>query len=198
MLSARVIGDACNFVATQSVSVRVSLVVRSEGTRMWFGGGKPRQEIQPTALRGASLFDGLSEEQFKAVLGCCEETVFEAGATLFKADTVGDGSYFILSGVVAVQTPEGGKNVQEAGCGVLLGELSMLVDVTYNATASARSRVKALIIRRRRVHEALDIDPSIADHFSQKLVDRLLGLADELRAIDAKFAVLEETIAEAV
>lgn len=165
---------------------------------MWFGGGKPRQEVQPEALWGAPLFEGLSEEQFKAILGCCEEKVFEAGATLFKADTVGDAAYFVLSGVAAVRATEGGKNVQEAGCGVLLGELSMLVDVTYNATVSAKNRVKALAIRRRKLHEVLDVDPSIADHFSQKLVDRLLGLADELRAIDAKFAALEETVAEAV
>jgi len=47
----------------------------------------------------------------------------------------------------------------------------------------------------------MDADPSIADHFSQKLVNRLLGLADEIRAIDAQFAALEEeveVIAEAV
>jgi CRP-like cAMP-binding protein len=165
---------------------------------MWFGGGKPRQEIQPEALWGVPLFDGLSEGQFKAILAACDEVSFESGATIFKADTVGDAAYFVLSGVVAVRTSDGGKSVQEAECGVLLGELSMLVDVTYNATATAKSRVKALAIRRHGLHGVLDADPSIADHFSQKLVERLLGLADELRVIDEKFAALEEVVAEAV
>jgi CRP/FNR family cyclic AMP-dependent transcriptional regulator len=165
---------------------------------MWFGGGKPKQEIQPEALWGAPLFEGLSEEQFRSILSCCQEITFETGATIFKADAVGDAAYFILSGVVAVRMADSAKNVQEAECGVLLGELSMLVDVTYNATVSAKSRVKTLAIRRDGLHEVLNANPSIADHFSQKLVERLLGLADELRAIDAKFAALEEAMAEAV
>lgn len=164
---------------------------------MWFSAGKPRQEIQPEMLWGAPLFEGLSEDQFKAILACCDETTFEAGATIFKADTVGDAAFFILSGVVAIRTSDSGKNVQEAECGALLGELSMLVDVTYNATASARSRVKALAIRRRGLHEVLGAEPLIGDYFSRKLVDRLLGLADELRAIDAQFAAIEEVVAVA-
>jgi CRP-like cAMP-binding protein len=165
---------------------------------MWFGGGKPRHEIQPGALWGAPLFEGLPEQQFKAVLASCEETTFEAGSTIFKVNSVGDAAYFILSGVVTVRMADSAKTPQEISCGVLLGELSMLVDVTYNATALAKNRVKALAIRRHALHIALNADPSIADHFSQKLVGRLLGISDELRALDAQFAVLEETMAEAV
>lgn len=169
---------------------------------MWFGGGKPRQEVQPIsvgpdALAGVPLFDGLADERFLAILQICKETTFEAGATLFRADSVGEAAYFILSGTVAIKFAEGGA-VQQAGGGSLLGELTMLVDVTYNGTATARDRVTAVVIPRKEMHEMMDADPSIADHFTQKLVQRLLSLTDEIRAIDAKFAALEEAFAEAV
>jgi CRP-like cAMP-binding protein len=172
---------------------------------MWFGGGKPKQEVQPMtvgpdALGGVPLFEGLAEEKFQAVLQSCEETTFDPGVTIFRADTVGDAAYFVLSGTVAIKQAEGAGTIQQAGGGALLGELSMLVDVTYNGTATARDRVTALAIRRKALHDIMDSDPSIADHFSQKLVDRLLGLADEIRAIDAQFAALEveDVTAEAV
>lgn len=171
---------------------------------MWFGGGKPKQEVQPMtvgpdALGGVPLFEGLAEEKFQAILQSCEETTFETGATLFKADTIGDAAYFVLSGTVAIKLADGGATMQNAGGGALLGELSMLVDVTYNGTATARDRVTALAIRRQALHGVMNADPSIANHFSQQLVNRLLGLADEIRAIDAQFAALEaEVTAEAV
>jgi CRP/FNR family transcriptional regulator, cyclic AMP receptor protein len=166
---------------------------------MWFGGGKPKQEMQPIivgpdALGGVPLFDGLAEEKFQAVLQICEETTYEAGATLFRANTVGDAAYFVLSGTAVIKLADGGSAIQHAGGGALLGELSMLVDVTYNGTATAKDRVTALTIHRAALHSVMNSDPSIADHFSQKLVGRLLGLADEIRAIDAQFAALEEVV----
>jgi CRP-like cAMP-binding protein len=164
---------------------------------MWFGGGKPKQEVQPVivgpdALGAVPLFEGLAEEKLQLILQSSEETIFEAGSILFKEDTVGDAAYFVLSGTVTIKLADGVSSIQQAGGGTLLGELTMLVDVTYNGTATARDRVTALAIRRKALHEIMDSDPSIADHFSQQLVSRLLGLADEIRAIDAQFAALEE------
>jgi CRP/FNR family transcriptional regulator, cyclic AMP receptor protein len=170
---------------------------------MWFGGGKAKQEAppvacEPSALGSVPIFDGLSEDQRHAVLERCEEVSFEPGATLFMVDTAGDSAFFILSGAVVVKGADPARDPQEASGGSLLGELAMLVDVTYNATATAKDCVSALSIRRKALHEVMDSDPAIAEHFSRKLVNRLLGLADDLKVIDAKFAALEESLAEAV
>lgn len=163
---------------------------------MWFGGGKSKQEAAPGALGAVPIFDGLSEAQLAAVLERCEETTFEAGSTIFKIGSVGDAAYFILSGTARTRHADSSRKTQEGGPGVLLGELAMLVDVTYSGSIIAKDRVRALAIRRTALREVMDADPSIAHHFSRKLMDRLADLSEELRTIDSQFAAVEEALAK--
>lgn len=163
---------------------------------MWFGGGKAKQEALPSALGAVPIFDGLSEEQLAAILGCCEEVVFEAGSTIFKVGSVGDAAYFILPGTARTRHADSNRKTQEGGAGVLLGELAMLVDVTYSGSIVAKDRVRALAIPRKALREVMDADPSIAHHFSRKLMDRLTTLAEDLRTIDSQFAAVEEALAK--
>jgi hypothetical protein len=43
----------------------------------------------------------------------------------------------------------------------------------------------------------MEADPSIAEHFSEKLVQRLSSLADDLRAVDDRFEALEDSLERA-
>jgi hypothetical protein len=44
----------------------------------------------------------------------------------------------------------------------------------------------------------MEEDPSIAHHFSTKLLERLLTLAIELRRVDGKFAMIELSLDQAI
>ena len=145
------------------------------------------------------LFDGLTQEQLLAIIAKSKKTFFEADEILTRAGEAGDTAHLILSGAAVTQPPEGeeyGPVRLEAGA--FAGELAMLVETAYVLTIVAQERVRALAISRKDLLEVMEADPSIAHHFAEKLIDRLAALAHDLRAVDAKFAVLEATLDEAI
>jgi CRP-like cAMP-binding protein len=75
--------------------------------------------------------------------------------------------------------------------GSLIGELAMLVESTPTITVKAKVRVRAIAIGRAELYEVMEADPSIAHHFSQKLLERLTALANDLRRMDTQFAAVE-------
>jgi CRP-like cAMP-binding protein len=61
----------------------------------------------------------------------------------------------------------------------------MVVEVVHASTIIARDRVKALRMTRERMRELMEEEPSLADHFSMHIFDRLQRLAQDLSAVDA-------------
>ena len=44
----------------------------------------------------------------------------------------------------------------------------------------------------------METDPSIAHHFAEKITERLIFLARDLREVDARFAILEASLDEVI
>lgn len=145
------------------------------------------------------LFDGLTSEQLTTIIDKSKKTFFEADEIITRAGSAADSAFLILTGGAITQPSEDeeGEPVRlEAGA--LIGELAMLVETTYLVTVVAQDRVRALAISRDELRQVMEADPSIAFHFEGKLTDRLAALAHDLRAVDAKFAVLEATLDKAI
>jgi CRP-like cAMP-binding protein len=68
--------------------------------------------------------------------------------------------------------------------GSLIGEMAMLVEHDYGSTIVARDRVFCLKLLRATIHAQMQEDPTLAEHFHDRLTERLLRMADELRRID--------------
>ncbi len=144
------------------------------------------------------IFAGLTPQQILAITSKAKKSFFEAGENLVEAGATGSAAYVILSG--KADTRGGSAN----GCasetllaGALVGELGMLVEMTYTTTVVATERIRCLAITREGLYEVMQADPSLARHFSDKLMQRLLDLAEELRAVDAQFAEIEASFASA-
>ena len=143
-------------------------------------------------LGGVPLFDGLSLKQLLAVTARGEKRFFENGETLVKARSKLKAAYLILSGTV--ETRPSKKSALESEryeSGTLIGEMAMLTDVIATFDVVATERVRALAISREALFEVMEADPEIAFHLSDKITDRLLLLAHDLRELDAKLATLE-------
>lgn len=141
------------------------------------------------------IFSGLTQEQLAAIAGKGKKTYFAEGAVILSAGEKGDAAFLILTGAATtVPEKESGLEPETLEAGTLLGEMAMLVESTHNLTVKAKVRVRALAFERSQLLEVMEADPSIAHHLSEKLVDRLIVLANDLRQVDARFAALEMTL----
>jgi CRP-like cAMP-binding protein len=76
--------------------------------------------------------------------------------------------------------------------------MAMLVETVYSITIVAEERVRALAIGREALLGVMEEDPSIAQHLAENLLGRLSALAQDLRQVDAQFAVLEASLDAAI
>lgn len=156
-------------------------------------------ETNAELLGRVPIFEGLSQTQLAAVANKGKKTFFGEGAAIFKAGEKGDTSYLILTGLASTDPDaQSGLEPEMLEPGTLVGELAMLVESTHTLTVRAKVRVRALAIPRADLYELMESDPSIAHHFSQKLVERLVGLAGDLRQLDSQFAGVEFSVAQSV
>jgi CRP-like cAMP-binding protein len=156
-------------------------------------------EANVELLARGSIFHGLTSEQLSAISKATKKTFFEEGSKIVEAEYRGDTAYLILSGKAVSCPPKGaGFAPEELKPGTLVGEMAMLVETVYSITIVAEERVRALAINRKALFEVMEEDPSIAQHFSEKLLSRLAELAQDLHAVDAQFALLEASLDAAI
>lgn len=143
-------------------------------------------------LGSVPLFEGLSPKQLLAVTARSEKRFFENGETLVKARSKLKAAYLILSGTVETRPPKkSALESEQYESGALIGEMAMLTDTIAAFDVVATERVRALAITREALFEVMEADPEIAFLLSEKITDRLLLLAHDLRELDAKLASLE-------
>ncbi len=134
------------------------------------------------------VFQGLNPLQITETARRAERIVYKAGDTIILEDDDADAAILIVSGE-AVRTS--GPDIQGAAIpipqGSLLAEMAMLVDTTHSSTVVARTPVRALRITRSDLHEQMEADPAVAEHFLHKIVGNLHRLGAELHAIDRGF-----------
>lgn len=141
------------------------------------------------------IFNGLSLLQLTAIAATGKKVFFAEGEKIIEAGKSGESAYIVLSGNAESRSGEDGAEITETVLpGSLVGELAMLVEMTYTVTVTATERVRALEIQREALRGVLEADPSMAQHFSDKLMQRLLDLAGELMAVDAQVAAIEASL----
>jgi CRP/FNR family transcriptional regulator, cyclic AMP receptor protein len=156
-------------------------------------------ETNAELLGRVPIFEGLSLEQLAAIANIGKKTYFAEGVAIIKAGDKGDTAYLILTGLATTEPdPESGLEAEMVEPGMLVGELAMLVESTYNLTVRAKVRVRALAMQRADLYELMETEPAIAHHFSLKLAGRLAALATDLRRLDAQFARVEVSLDESL
>lgn len=143
-------------------------------------------------LGGVSLFHGLSSGQLSAIAAKGKKEFLESGETIVKARSKFKAAYLVLSGTVETRpSKKSGLQYETYDAGSLIGEMAMLTDTIAAMDVVATKRVRALAISREALYEVLEEDPGIAFHLSDKVTERLLRVANDLRELDARYALME-------
>lgn len=135
-------------------------------------------------LLDVELFQGLKPLQITEIARRADRIVFKPGDVIVARDTDGDAAILIVAGEAARVAGPGLPGEERIAAGSLLGEMAMLIDTVHSSTIVARSAVRALRISREEMHQQMEADPELADHFVARISSRLSKLAAELRAID--------------
>jgi CRP/FNR family transcriptional regulator, cyclic AMP receptor protein len=150
-------------------------------------------------LGDVPIFSGLEPEQLKAIALKAKKAFFEVGANIVTAGKTGNTAYLIQSGRAVTRPPAGAKfEAEQVEAGVLVGELAMLAETIYTLDVVAEERVRALAIERDDLFAVLEADPAIAHHLSERVTERLIFLARDLREVDARFAMIEASLDEVI
>jgi CRP-like cAMP-binding protein len=139
------------------------------------------------------IFNGLKPLQLSEIVQRAERLEFWPSDLITEAGEPGDGAYLIVTGPAdRVAGPDLSAALapgpEAVVPGSLIGEMAMLVEVDYGSTVVARDRVYCLKLARSAMHDQMLEDISLAEHFRQKLTERLLQTAADLRRIDQALA----------
>ncbi len=135
-----------------------------------------------------SIFRGLKPLQITQIARRAERIVYRPGETIIEEDCVGDAAVLIVSGdAVRVSGPAQTGSPEPVAPGSLVGEMAMLVESMHSSTVIARGNVRAMRINRSELLRQMEEDPTLADHFLERISGRLRLLAEDLRAVDQAF-----------
>jgi GNAT superfamily N-acetyltransferase len=113
------------------------------------------------AVRGLSLFAGLSPEQVNRLAGACGLSAFEPGALIFAEGQASSEMYLVLTGQASITVAGTPRPVGAVKAGECLGELSLLTGAAHSATARADTEVEAAVLRHQELVNLVRLRPDI-------------------------------------
>jgi CRP-like cAMP-binding protein len=144
-------------------------------------------------LSRLDMFRGLTSAQLQRLAREAERMIYRDGQTINAACENGDGAIVIISGrAMILADAELGLEAEDVETGSMLGEAAMLTEHTFGLTIAAVGDVRAVQLTRDALHAHLEDDPDLAQHFRERLANRLERVAVELRLIDERLAVASQ------
>jgi CRP-like cAMP-binding protein len=141
------------------------------------------------ALLRVPLFAGLKPLQITEIARQAEKLSFRPNQIITKSGQPGDGAFLIVAGQAAcVERLEVLATPEPIAPGSLVGEMAMLVEHEYGSTVVAQERVLCLKITRAALQAQMLDDSSLAEHFRERIAERLRRVREELREIDSALA----------
>ncbi len=122
-------------------------------------------------LADVPFFDGWSKEELAHVDRVAEWVDYRPGETLIKQGTTGYEFIVILEGDVDVAVD--GQTIAELGPGDHVGEMALLDGSPRNATVTAKTAVRALLVGSREFRGLVDQVPSLDRKLLVSLTRRL-------------------------
>jgi CRP-like cAMP-binding protein len=145
-------------------------------------------------LLGVPLFQGLKPLQLTEIARRADRIVYKPGDVIVSAHGEPDAAVLVVSGeAVRTEGPglERGSN-ESLPAGALISEMTMLIETECSSTVVARTAVRALRISRSEMLAHMTDDPTLAQHFIDKISGRLSSFVTGLKEIDDGLAKIAD------
>ena len=121
-------------------------------------------------LRALPLFASCPTRELRRIAAIADELNFRQGTMLTRQGHPGREMFIILDGTVKVERD--GVQVNELGPGDFLGEGALILGEPRNATITATSPIRALVITAMNFKQLLEDDPDISLNVRETLDKR--------------------------
>jgi CRP/FNR family transcriptional regulator, cyclic AMP receptor protein len=121
-------------------------------------------------LRNVPLFSACSKKELRRIAALADELEFREGKILTRQGGPGREMFILLDGTVKVE--RNGVQVNELGPGDFLGEGALVLGKPRNATITATSPLRALVISDDNFKQLLTEDLSISTKVHETLAAR--------------------------
>ena len=111
----------------------------------------------------------------------------QAGLTLFSEGETGTNMYVLLEGLASILV--GGKVIEVAKPGALLGEMALVDSSLRSATVISRSACRVISIDRAQFDLLVREYPGFARHVMTVMADRLRRMNERLKAAPSELSV---------
>ena len=133
-------------------------------------------------LARISLFRAMENDALRLIAFGAETKILRAGDILFRRGEKSNSGFIVLTGAIALdEKSDGSPPSQIVRKDALIGEVAMLVETEWPATAMAREPSTVLKISRDLFHRVLHEYPQSAQRVRAALADQLRSLMNELQ-----------------
>lgn len=122
-------------------------------------------------LKRVPLFRSASKSELEEIAKIADEIDLPEGKVLIREGDAGHEFFVLVEGTAEVT--RGGKRVASIGPGDFFGEIALIAKTPRNATITATSPVRTLVITERSFKSLLDHHPTIAVNVLVALAERL-------------------------
>jgi CRP-like cAMP-binding protein len=129
--------------------------------------------VKAAELKRVPLFSDLSQRQLGRLARQCQERIVPPGTTVVQEGKMSGVSFFIVADGEAAVTV-GGRQVGTLGPGDHFGELALISKRERNATVTATTRLRCLVLAFWDFREFALANPDVTWKLLQHVVDTLL------------------------
>ena len=129
-----------------------------------------RKDAKLELLRQVPLFAGCSKRELSEIATLADELALPEGAILIKEGKLGHEFFLLLDGEVDVRRK--GRKVTSLANGSFFGEMALVSSRPRNATVTASSPVRVLVVHEQAFRRLLRDSPGIQLKVMQTLADR--------------------------
>jgi CRP/FNR family cyclic AMP-dependent transcriptional regulator len=129
-----------------------------------------RKNAKQELLRQVPLFAGCTKRELGEIATLADELALPEGATLITEGKQGHEFFLLLDGEVDVRMKA--RKVKSLGAGAWFGEMALVSSLPRNATVTALSPVRVLVVHEQAFRGLLRDSPEIQLKVMQTLADR--------------------------
>lgn len=131
---------------------------------------KLRKDAKVELLRQVPLFAGCSKRELNEISTLADELSLPAGTTLIEEGRQGHEFFVLVEGEVEIRAR--GRKLKDLGGGSFFGEMALLSSRPRNATVTASTAVRVLVVHEQAFRGLLRNSPPIQLKVLQTLADR--------------------------
>jgi len=176
-----VIGGILFVILDQLVSARGGFLRKKATAMAWFSADKKKRTAQILEDLGkVEILRHVPGEYINLLVDLVRPAEFEDGESLFKEGDQGDRMFFIHEG--AINLTQGGRFFKELGEGEMLGELTLLTGAPRTASATAKGRLKTLVLMKDDFDYLREISPELDEAVRKLAGARMEELGERSKA----------------